>query len=150
MKRYLFFGLFLFLTFQTFSQIKDPVNWSYKAVKKSDKVYDIIISASLKNPWHIYSMNTPDGGPVATKFVFQTNPLVAFDGKMKEVGKLKKERDNIFNVDVLYYAQEVKFIQTVKLKSSVKTNLNATVEYMVCDDEQCLPPTKKSFNIQLL
>lgn len=150
MKKYVLFGLMLFFTANAFSQVKDPVSWTYKAIKKSDKVYDIVISAALKSPWHIYSMNTPDGGPLATKFVFQTNPLLTFEGKMKEVGKLKKERDNIFNVDVLYYANEVKYIQTVKLKSSVKTNLNTTVEYMVCDDEQCLPPTKKSFNIQLL
>ena len=57
--------------------------------------------------------------------------------------------DNVFGIDVKYFNDRVEFIQTVKLKGNVKTNIGGTVEYMVCDDSQCLPPTKKTFDIKL-
>jgi len=50
---------------------------------------------------------------------------------------------------VLFYSNKVQFVQTIKVKGAAKTNLSGTVEYMVCDDSQCLPPTKKSFELKL-
>lgn len=149
MKKFLLSLSFVFFACSLFAQLKDPVQWSYTAVKKSDKVYDLVITAVFPEPWHLYSSNTPAGGPVATKVVLKNNPLVTPIGKLKENGKLKKEKDNIFKVDVLYYANKVEFIQTVQLKANVKTNISGTVEYMVCNDDQCLPPTKKTFDIKL-
>jgi hypothetical protein len=37
----------------------------------------------------------------------------------------------------------------VKLKSAVKTSFSGTVEYMACDDKQCLPPAEQAFTIAL-
>ncbi len=130
--------------------MKDPVQWEYKAVKKDDKTYEIVITATLPEPWHIYSQNTPKGGPKATVISFAKNPLLILAGNVKELGKLKREKDEIFKVDVLYYGNKVEYTQTVKLKANVKTNVTGTVEYMVCNEEQCLPPTKKSFDIKLM
>ena len=61
------------------AQVQDPVKWSYVAVKKSDKEYTVNILARLDATWHIYSMNTPNGGPVATTFSFKRNPLVIIE-----------------------------------------------------------------------
>jgi thiol:disulfide interchange protein DsbD len=74
---------------------------------------------------------------------------VTFDGKVKEVGALKEQYDKLFDTKVKYYGDKVDFVQTVKVKGNLKTNVNVTVEYMTCDDSQCLPPTKKSFNVSL-
>jgi DsbC/DsbD-like thiol-disulfide interchange protein len=49
----------------------------------------------------------------------------------------------------LFYSDNVSFVQTVKVKNGIKTNLSGTVEYMVCDDSQCLPPVKKTFALTL-
>jgi thiol:disulfide interchange protein DsbD len=106
-------------------------------------------TASIANPWHIYSQNTGKGGPIPTKFSFKSNPLLSLNGIVIEKGKLEKVYDNNFKTDVLYYSGNIVFIQNIKLKGKVKTNISGTVEYMVCNDEQCLPPTKKSFDIIL-
>ncbi len=131
------------------AQIQDPVQWTYSARKKADKVYELVITAKMARPWHVYSQFTPEGGPVPTKLSFKNNPLATLDGKVKELGKLKVEHDQSFGVDVKSFYDQVEFVQTVKLKGNVKTNISGTVEYMVCDDHQCLPPTTKSFDIKL-
>ncbi len=130
------------------AQVKDPVKWKYEAKKKGD-AYEVIITANVEKPWHIYSQNTGKGGPIPTKITFKTNPLVKAEGAAKETGKLEKIYDKNFGTDVLFYSNNVVFTQAVKVKAGVKTNVSGTVEYMVCDDEQCLPPTKKTFDIKL-
>jgi thiol:disulfide interchange protein DsbD len=37
------------------AQRLNPVKWTFEAVKKSDKQYDIIFTANVDAPWHIYS-----------------------------------------------------------------------------------------------
>ena len=47
------------------------------------------------------------------------------------------------------YSEKVQFVQTVTVKGKVKTNIAGTIEYMVCNDVKCLPPTKKLFDLKL-
>ncbi len=141
--------IFSFFTVASFAQTKDVVKFSYEAKKKANGEYDILITASLQKPWHIYSQNTEKGGPLPTKINFSPNPLLTLQGKVKEEGKLEKVFDENFKKNVLYYSNKVVFVQTVKLKGKVQTNITGNIKYMVCDDEMCLPPTKKSFDIKL-
>lgn len=150
MKKIIFALIVTISALNVFAQPKDPVTWKYESKKKSDGVYELLITATVPQPWHIYSQFTPKGGPVPTKFTFKPNPLVALDGKAKEVGKLEKTNDQTFKVEVLFFSNSVQFVQTIKLKAKAKTSVSGTVEYMVCNDEQCLPPVKKSFDIKLL
>ncbi len=132
----------------TTAQIKDPVKWTAASRKKANG-YEVVLTAVLPKPWHIYSQNTGEGGPVATNFKFTKNPLLTFDGEVKEIGKLKQNYDKLFDTKVKYYGDKVDFVQIVKVRGNVKTNVNVTVEYMTCDDSQCLPPTKKTFSVSL-
>ncbi|MFY8005043.1 MAG: protein-disulfide reductase DsbD domain-containing protein, partial [Chitinophagaceae bacterium] len=47
------------------------------------------------------------------------------------------------------YEGKVVFIQKITTKGAIKTNVAGEVEYMVCNNNRCLPPTKKTFNIKL-
>lgn len=131
------------------AQSASPVQWSYSAVKTADKTYDVTITATVPKPWHLYSQTTPDGGPRPTKIDFKKNPLVTITGTPKEKGTLKTTHDKNFGVDVKYYSDKVEFIQTVKLKAAATTSVSGVIEFMVCDDTQCLPPSKQAFNIKL-
>ena len=52
----IFLGLCLLaFAFQSQSQKLAPVKWAYQAVKTGDKKYNIIITANVDAPWHIYS-----------------------------------------------------------------------------------------------
>lgn len=131
------------------AQIKDPISWDFKAVKKGADKYQLVITASIAQPWHLYSQNVGPGGPIPTKIELNKNPLITVVGKPKENGKLQKIHDNMFKMDVLFYSNEVSFTQDLIVKAGVKTNITGVVKYMVCDDNECLPPSKKTFDIKL-
>lgn len=149
MKRIVLTFLVAFMSMMAFSQMKSPVSWNYEAKKKTANTYEVILTATVEKGWHIYSQNTGKGGPVPTTISFKANPLVTKTGTIKEQGKLEKNFDKLFNTNVLYYADKVVFVQTVKVKGNIKTSVSGTVEYMVCDDSQCLPPVKKTFDLKL-
>ncbi len=136
-------------TMTSFAQMEKPVNWTFTAKKLPGNKYEISMTANLSKPWHIYSQNTPDGGPEPTKFTFSPNALVSLTGKTTEQGKLQKIHDKNFGVDVLFYSNKVNFVQIVTVKGPIKTNISGNVYYMVCDDSKCLPPTEVPFNIAL-
>ena len=62
---------------------------------------------------------------------------------------MKKVFETAFKSEVRYYENAVDFVQTVKVRSDVKTNLAGKVEFMVCNDHECLPPTDVDFSIPL-
>lgn len=147
MKRILLAGLVVFFGF--FAQAQDPVKWTFSAKKIDDKTYEVHLTAAVQSPWKIYSQSTPEGGPVPTGFTFTKNPLVTLEGKVKEVGEMHKKHEEVFGVDVYYYKDKVDFVQVVKLKSKAKTNLNGKLEFMACDEVQCLPPKEVVFSVAL-
>ena len=131
------------------AQIQDPVNCTFSAKKINATTYEVHLTAEISGKWHLYSQTTPDGGPVATEISFAKNPLITVEGKAKEVGKLQTKHEPLFGVDVKQFGGKVDFVQLVKLKSPVKTTVSGTIEFMVCDDTQCLPPATEKFSIQL-
>lgn len=145
----IFFALCL-LTFALQSQAQKlaPVKWAYQAVKTGDKQYDIVITANVDAPWHIYSQFVKKG-PVPTKIQFAKNPLVLLNGSTKEVGNLEKKFDKNFGAVIGSFGGKVQFTQAITLKVPTKTKLTGTIEFMVCNEEKCLPPTKQSFEVDI-
>ncbi len=131
------------------AQVKNPVKWTYSAKKLSTGKYELHMTAVVEKGWHIYSQNTPDGGPVPTAFTFTKNPLVTLSGPVKETGKLETHFEKLFDVEVKQYSDKVDFVQTVTVKGNVKTNVAGKVEYMLCNDKECLPPKEVNFSIAL-
>lgn len=131
------------------AQVKNPVKWTYSAQKLSTGKYELHMTAIVEKGWHIYSQNTPDGGPVPTAFAFTKNPLVTLSGPVKETGKLETHFEKLFDVEVKQYSDKVDFVQTVTVKGNVKTNVAGKVEYMLCNDKECLPPKEVNFSIAL-
>lgn len=149
MKKYALLVATVFAMTACFGQIKDPVKWRFSSKKIDATTYEVHLIATLENDWHIYSQTTPEGGPVATSISFTKNPLADLQGGAKEVGKLEKRFEPLFGVDVKQFSGKVSFVQTVKLKGKVKTTVNGAVEFMTCNDHECLPPTKETFSIAL-
>lgn len=139
----------LLISLQGYCQSESPVKWSFESRKKSSTAHEIILHATVNEPWHIYSQFTPDGGPLATKISFASNPIIVTDGSPKEVGKLLTHHDKNFGVDVRYFSDKVDFVQTIKSRSTVKTSVRGNIVYMVCDDTTCLSPVKQPFTVEI-
>jgi Disulphide bond corrector protein DsbC len=127
---------------------KAKVTWKFTSKKITADKYELHLTATIPTGWHLYSQFTGEG-PVATAFKFNANALVTLDGKVKETGKLIVMEDKAFKSKQKYFAKTVDFIQIVKLKAKIKTNVSGEVEFMICDDSSCQPPTTQKFNITL-
>lgn len=149
MKRNIVLIFCLFLPYLVFAQVKKPVKWTFAVKKTHPTEYEFEATALVDKGWHIYSTTTPKGGPIPTEFSFNTSSIVALDGGIKEVGKMEKIKEPLFGVDVYQYSEKVSFVQKVKLKAAVKTNLSGSVEFMVCSNKECLPPVKQAFEVGL-
>src|SRR5690554_3553231 len=138
------FYIFLLLTVvsltSVFSQIHDPVKWTTAVKKISETEYDLISTATIDPGWHLYSQDVPEDGPIPTYFDFQENPHYKAIGAVKE-DKGITEMDPVFEMIIKYFDNEANFTQRIELTGDQGTTITGEVEFMVCDDTNCLPPT---------
>jgi thiol:disulfide interchange protein DsbD len=147
MKKIIFVIFVLLITAATRAQ--GQVDWQWSAKRISDKLYEVRLVAKVDDSWHIYSQKSPKGGPLPTNITFTKNPLLQLQGKPKEEGHMEIYHEEVFGVDVYAYSEKVEFVQIVKLKAPVKTNIQGSLKYMACTREQCLAPTTYRFNVAL-
>ncbi len=149
MKKFLFSLVVLTACYFVNAQVVNPVHWHFSAKKISTLVYEVHLTAIIDNGWHTYSQTTPEGGPVPTSVSFGNNPLATITGPAKEVGKLEQHHEPLFGVDVKQFSNKVDLVQMVKLKAAVKTNITGSVDFMACNDHECLPPSTQKFSVAL-
>jgi len=123
------------------AQILDPVKWTTSVEKISETEYNLIATASIDSGWHLYSQTVPENGPIPTTFSFKGNGNYIKKGNTKEE-KGHEVDDKVFNMRIKYFDKKANFKQRVKIKTTDKIEINAIVEFMVCNDSQCLPPNE--------
>ena len=90
MKKLSFLFLAFFLVAAAEAQV-NPVSWTFSSKKIDDKTYELHMTASIQDGWHLYSQVQPeDAIAIPTGFKINNNPLVQLDGKVKEIGKMEK------------------------------------------------------------
>lgn len=134
--------LLLFLVLNLFSvqgQIYDPVKWQTNVKKVSDTEYDLEAIAIIDKGWHLYSQEVPDGGPIPTAFTFEKDPGYQSLGPVKENNGIT-ELDPVFDMVITYFENTAVFTKRIKLTGNKGLKIKGEVEFMVCDDTNCLPP----------
>lgn len=123
----------------SFGQIEDPVSWQVTSKQVSDKQYEIVFNATIEKDWHLYSTTLPAGGPLPTVFIFNESTDFTKTNEVKEFGKIKKVMDDIFKIEVSYYANEAKFVQLITLSENAPgTNVSGKIEYQACYEDKCI------------
>lgn len=128
-------------------EIFDPVSWSFSTKDLGNGEQLISFDAQIDEGWHLYSQNIPEGGPLPTVFRFAEGQDHELIGKVEEVGELHEEYDPNFMMDLSFFSGKVSFQQ--KIKSGSDSQFKGELEFMVCDDEKCLPPEIVEFSIKL-
>ena len=142
---FIFSLLLIGFTSKSNAQLEKPVSWSYSA-RKLDKLNAIVyFKASIDEGWHIYAQNGKSGGPTPTKFSFNTNKDYVLLGKAMEPKPMIKF-EKVYGFNVSYFEKEVVFQQKIKLNSK-QTVIKGKVEFMVCNNHQCLPPDEVNFSV---
>ena len=138
--------IILCIGLNAFGQIHEPVKWSTSVEEISKYEYYLVATATIENKWHLYSQNVPEDGPIPTTFTFEKN------NRFKLVGAVEEDKghtidDPVFNMKIKFFEHKAIFKQRVK--SSKGSVIKGFVEFMVCDDSRCLPPTEVDlvFNI---
>lgn len=125
------------------------VTWSYASKKIGDKKYEVRMTANIQGTFHLYAQQAGVEGPIPTTITFQANPLLTLEGKTAEQGKKITKLEEVWDGKVNFYEKTVSFVQIVNARSKAKTSINGKIEFMVCNDEVCLPPSEVSFKIPI-
>lgn len=142
MKKIVLFIAFFFAISNLTAQIYDPVSFTTSVKEIGENKYTLSIIAKIDKSWHIYSQNVPSGGPAPTSFTFPKSKNYKTIGSVVEPAGHEVD-DPVFNMRIKYFADKAVFTQNIERKTNEAFTINATIFFMVCNDNSCLPPGEK-------
>jgi len=130
------------------AQKLDPIQWTLtsdtaRAPKGSSVT--LHLKATFQEGWHLYSLTTPNGGPIPTTAEIAENAAIE-GAKVYQPPPIRKFDEN-FNLDTETFEKQVDLPVVATLKSTAAAGpveLTANVRYQACNERQCLPPRKKT------
>lgn len=129
---------------------QDPARWSLDPAIKDkkfakDEAFKAVLKAEMDEGWHLYSLDQPKGGPVATTIKMPEGSSFEITGEIVAPKPATKPDPNfIVNGKPLETRTFDKTVQfTVPLKALADAGADAlafNVRFQVCDATRCIPP----------
>jgi len=135
----------LLLCFTASAQMQEPVKFSVTQKTLSDTEFEIVFTGKVEAGWHVYSTDIPDGGPTPAAIIFDQIKGVEPVGKLKPTGKVIKQFDNLFEMEVSYMEGQATFIQKMRI-TGADYSVKGILTYGACNDENCIPPSEVGFS----
>lgn len=133
----------------SFSQILEPVKWSFSQKQVKENVYDLVFTATIDEGWHIFPQKLPAAAtPLPTEFRFDEVKGCTLVGTVKESGEVHMAVD-FPDTTLTYktYEKKAVFTQRVTLKEG-QGLVKGSLTFQTCR-EVCLMPTDVAFNFVL-
>lgn len=121
--------------------VSDAVRWTHSLEKNGDTERVLVLKASIGAGWHLYATSLPEGGPQPTTLIVDKLIGAELVGKLQSAVAPIEKYDNLFEMQISYFEGKAELRQRIKITNPDKFRLEGAVRYMVCNDEQCLPPT---------
>lgn len=121
------------------AQIINPVTWSFTTSAPGNDRVDLVFTASVKSPWHMYGLHIPPGGPIATTISFDSLQGFEVLGPPSQQPAPKVVDDEIFNMKVELHEGRVVYRQRIRILHADSVTIRGRIEYMTCSDMQCIP-----------
>ena len=121
------------------------------AVARAGETVEIIVTASVDEGWHLYSLTQPPGGPEKTTITLTPHPAFQKTGAFAGPAP-KRTHDPAFDMNVEFHEGAVVFTALAQLKPDAAAGaqpVQGTFGYMVCDARSCLPPARQAFTAEL-
>jgi thiol:disulfide interchange protein len=131
-----------------FSQVLTPVKWTFSSKKITDSTANLYFKATIDKGWHVYSQNIKGDGPVPTTFTFEKSKDYKAVGNVYEP-KGTEEYDPNFEMKLVFFTNSVTFVQQIKVLSTKAFTVKGSLNYMTCDNKQCLPPEDVDFTFSV-
>lgn len=146
--RYFFFLIILILPLGLLAQ--EPARWSLSTEPSSDlKAGDklkVLLKADIDSGWHLYALEQPSGGPIATTIKVTDGSPLQITGKI-ESPKPTEKLDPLFTgtdgkpLVTKFFADGVTFSIPVKATADIAASqASIDVRFQLCNDQFCLPP----------
>ncbi|MDR1223379.1 MAG: thioredoxin family protein [Tannerella sp.] len=145
MKKVFLLLCMFFLFSEGYAQIYNPVKWSIEFRDLPSAEKEIVFKADIESGWHLYDMNL-QGGPVSTSISFEVLQGAETVGDAVASVRPTEIFDKQFNMNIRWFEHTVTFTRKIKITDFRKFRLSGEVEYMVCNDETCLPPERVPFS----
>ena len=130
-------SLLVAFCFTLLSQIHEPVKWTFDKKELSGTSAELIFKANIEHKWHLYGMEIPAGGPIATNIVFEKIVGAELVDGITASHKAKEKHDAYFGMTLPYFQNNVNFKQKINVTDKNFT-ITGYIEYMACNDETCL------------
>ena len=140
--------IFIFVPLVVFAQ--NPAAWSLDAgdkntILKSGDALNVKLRAQVEPGWHLYALDQPAGGPIATTIkitegrpfelagqVGSPTPIIAADPNFIIDGKA---------LETKYFVDNAEFSLPLRSLNETKaSDLAIDVRFQLCNDTVCLPP----------
>jgi len=131
-----------------YSQILKPVKWTFSSSKVNDSTVNLNFKATMDQGWHVYSQFIKGEGPVPTTFAFDKSSDFKLIGSVYEPKGIE-EWDPNFDMKVKYFASSVTFSQQIRILSTKEFTLKGTLNFMCCNDKQCLAPEDVEYSFKV-
>ena len=128
---------------------QNPVKWSFTTKDAGNCQVDLIYTGIIEDGWYTYSQFLEsEDGPVATTITFKEGAHFKLIGKAKESGEIIKTHDKVFDMNLTKFKHKAILTQRVEVKDASKA-INGYLNFMVCNDEMCLPPKDLDFTFRI-
>ncbi|HEY0427597.1 MAG TPA: cytochrome c biogenesis protein CcdA [Pyrinomonadaceae bacterium] len=142
--------LALIFVFVNSASAQNPVKWTLesdakgKTLKASEK-FKAALKAEIEDGWHLYALEQPAGGPVATSIKIVENTPFKIDGKITSPAPITKSDTNFLiddkPLETKFFEKQAEFNLPVQASSDAKADdLALNVRFQACNDTSCLPP----------
>ena len=111
-----------------------PVKWESKVEKNSDTEYDVIITGTIDNEWHVFSQFTNKAGSLPSVLSFEN-----LDGNYELIDAAKESKtisayNDVFEVNETYFLNKAEFTQRIKILNKDIKKISIKLDYQVCKD----------------
>jgi len=128
---------------------QNPVKWSLesdakgKTLKSGEKL-KASVKAEIEDGWHLYALDQPEGGPVATTIKLSEGAPYKIEGKITSPPPITKSDSN-FIIDekplvTKFFEKTAEFGVPLQATADTKADdLALNARFQVCNDTVCLP-----------
>ncbi len=129
------------------AQDKHPVQWRFEPNKIEEGQLDVVFTATIEGSWYLYDINLPKGGPVSTSVRFEKLEGCSLEGALRNVSKPKPYYEAVFEMNLRKHEKTAVFAQRIHLSNPDAYLIEGYVEFMACNNENCLPPEQVEFKL---
>jgi thiol:disulfide interchange protein len=125
---------------------QDEVVWKFSLEDLGNGEVALIADAKIKQGWHLYDTNIPEGGPTSTQISFDQIAGAEVVGDFLAETKATVKYDATFQMTIGSFQNNARFVQRLKVTDKTSFSLQGDVRAQACDEHSCTPPLPIEFS----